>query len=236
MTDTINITLADIQAAAKVLEGQIERTALRHSKTLSAITGAEVWVKFENRQFTAAFKERGALNKLSRLTEAQKEAGVIAASAGNHAQGVAYHARRLKIPATIVMPVTTPFTKVEHTRDHGARVVLEGLTFDEAKAHADVLCQREGLTFIHPFDDPDIIAGQGTIALEMLEDEPELDTLVVLNTCQHPFDPNPEYAPKPVEIAISEAPAVAEDDPSLQVRSENQRAFHNTTVYNKLRF
>ena len=115
MTDTINITLADIQAAAKVLEGQIERTALRHSKTLSAITGAEVWVKFENRQFTAAFKERGALNKLSRLTEAQKEAGVIAASAGNHAQGVAYHARRLKIPATIVMPVTTPFTKVEHT-------------------------------------------------------------------------------------------------------------------------
>ena len=160
-------------------DGQIERTALRHSKTLSAITGAEVWVKFENRQFTAAFKERGALNKLSRLTDEQKQVGVIAASAGNHAQGVAYHARRLKIPATIVMPVTTPFTKVEHTRDHGARVVLEGLTFDEAKAHADILCQNEGLTFIHPFDDADIIAGQGTIALEMLKDDPELDTLVV---------------------------------------------------------
>ena len=179
MTDSVSITLADIEAAAAVLDGQIERTALRHSRTLSAITGAEVWVKFENRQFTASFKERGALNKLSRLTDEQKKVGVIAASAGNHAQGVAYHARRLRIPATIVMPVTTPFTKVEHTRDHGARVVLEGLTFDEAKAHADALCQREGLTFIHPFDDADIIAGQGTIALEMLSAEPDLDTLII---------------------------------------------------------
>lgn len=173
------VTLADIQAAAKVLEGQIERTELAHSKTLSAITGAEVWIKFENRQYTAAFKERGALNKLSKLTPEEKRRGVIAASAGNHAQGVAYHARRLGIPATIVMAETTPFNKVEHTRDHGARVILEGLIFDEAKDYALKLGEKEGLVFIHPFDDADIIAGQGTIALEMLADNPSLDTLVV---------------------------------------------------------
>lgn len=176
---SLPVTLADIQAAAKVLEGQIERTELSHSRTLSAITGAEVWVKLENQQFTAAFKERGALNKLVKLSDAEKKAGVIAASAGNHAQGVAYHARRLGIPATIVMAETTPFNKVEHTRDHGARVVLEGLIFDEAKEYALKLAEKEGLTFIHPFDDPDIIAGQGTIALEMLADRPDLDTLVV---------------------------------------------------------
>ncbi|MFN4225654.1 MAG: threonine ammonia-lyase [Hyphomonas sp.] len=173
------VTLADIQAAAKVLEGQIERTELAHSRTLSAITGAEVWIKFENRQYTAAFKERGALNKLSKLTPEEKRRGVIAASAGNHAQGVAYHARRLGIPATIVMAETTPFNKVEHTRDHGARVILEGLIFDEAKDYALKLGEKEGLVFIHPFDDADIIAGQGTIALEMLADNPSLDTLVV---------------------------------------------------------
>lgn len=176
---SLPVTLADIQAAAKVLEGQIERTELSHSRTLSAITGAEVWVKLENQQFTAAFKERGALNKLVKLSDAEKKTGVIAASAGNHAQGVAYHARRLGIPATIVMAETTPFNKVEHTRDHGARVVLEGLIFDEAKEYALKLAEKEGLTFIHPFDDPDIIAGQGTIALEMLADRPDLDTLVV---------------------------------------------------------
>jgi len=179
MTAKLPVSLADIEAASEVLSGQIQRTPMNHSRTLSEITGAEVWVKFENQQFTAAFKERGALNKLSRLTEDQKKVGVIAASAGNHAQGVAYHAKRLGIPATIVMPVTTPFNKVEHTRGHGARVLLEGLSFDEAKTHADNVCQREGLTFIHPFDDPDIIAGQGTIALEMLADHPGLDTLVV---------------------------------------------------------
>lgn len=173
------VTLADIQAAAKVLEGNIERTELAHSRTLSAITGAEVWIKLENRQYTAAFKERGALNKLAKLSDNEKKYGVIAASAGNHAQGVAYHARRLGIPATIVMPLTTPFNKVEHTRDHGARVLLEGMTFDEAKAHAYDVCTREGLTFVHPFDDADIIAGQGTIALEMLADNPGLDTLVI---------------------------------------------------------
>lgn len=173
------VTLADVQAAARVLEGNIERTELALSRTLSAITGAEVWIKFENRQYTAAFKERGALNKLSKLTADEKRRGVIAASAGNHAQGVAYHARRLGIPATIVMAQTTPFNKVEHTRDHGARVILEGLMFDEAKDYALKLGEKEGLVFIHPFDDLDIIAGQGTIALEMLADNPGLDTLVV---------------------------------------------------------
>ena len=183
MADTqrpsLPVTLDDVKAAAMIIAGQVDNTPLSHSKTLSAITGADVWVKFENLQFTAAFKERGALNKLSKLTEAQKERGVIAASAGNHAQGVAYHARRLGIPATIVMAETTPFNKVQHTRDHGARVVLEGLIFDEAKDYALKLAEKEGLTFIHPFDDPDIIAGQGTIALEMLEANPDLDTLVV---------------------------------------------------------
>lgn len=179
MSEKLSVSLADVQAAAETLDGQIECTPLSHSRTLSQITGAEVWIKFENLQFTASFKERGALNKLSKLSEAQKQAGVIAASAGNHAQGVAYHARRLGIPATIVMPKTTPYNKVEHTRNHGAQVVLEGLGFDAAKHAADNICQREGLVFIHPFDDADIIAGQGTIALEMLAQNPDLDTLVV---------------------------------------------------------
>ena len=178
MTKT-SVTLDSIKAAANVLDGQIVKTPMSHSRTLSEITGAEVWVKFENHQFTAAFKERGALNKLSKLTEEEKRVGVIAVSAGNHAQGVAYHARRLGIPATIVMPVTTPFNKVQHTRDHGARVLLEGDTFDEASVYAATVRARDGLTFIHPFDDADIISGQGTIALEMLEAEPTLDTLVV---------------------------------------------------------
>jgi len=174
-----NVTLESIKDAAQVLEGQIENTPMRHSQTLSEITGADVWIKFENLQFTAAFKERGALNKLSKLTEAEKRMGVIAVSAGNHAQGVAYHARRLGIPATIVMPVTTPFNKVQHTRDHGARVLLEGNTFDDASVYAATVRARDGLTFIHPFDDADIISGQGTIALEMLDAQPDLDTLVV---------------------------------------------------------
>ncbi|MEO0983286.1 MAG: threonine ammonia-lyase [Pseudomonadota bacterium] len=175
-----DVTIDDIRAAAKTLEGQIERTPMRRSKTLSEITGAEIWVKFENLQFTASFKERGALNKLSQLTDAQKRDGVIAVSAGNHAQGVAYHARRLNIPATIVMPVTTPFNKVQHTRNHGARVLLEGATFDEASVFASTVRARDALTFIHPFDDAAIIAGQGTIGLEMLEQAGgALDTLVV---------------------------------------------------------
>lgn len=179
MSEKLPISLEDVKDAARILEGQIERTPLKKSRTLSDITGAEVWIKFENMQFTAAFKERGALNKLTRLTEAEKEAGVIAASAGNHAQGVAYHGRRLGIPVTICMPVTTPFNKVEHTRAFGARVLLEGNTFDEAKAYADKVAEREGLTWIHPFDDAHIMAGQGTAALEMFEDVPDFDTLVV---------------------------------------------------------
>ncbi len=183
MADTqrtrLPVTLDDVKAAATIIAGQVERTPFRLSRTLSDITGAEVWVKFENHQYTAAFKERGALNRLSSLSEEQKKVGVIAASAGNHSQGVAYHAKRLGIPATIVMPETTPFTKVEQTRSHGCRVLLKGLNFDEAKAEAYHVQQREGLTFIHPFDDPHIIAGQGTVALEMLEDKPDLDMLVV---------------------------------------------------------
>ena len=179
LTSTLPVTLSDIEAAARVLEGQIVHTPMHYSRTLSAITGAEVWVKFENLQFTAAFKERGALNRLTHLSEAQRKAGVIAASAGNHSQGVAYHSRRLGIPATIVMPRTTPFSKVEQTRSHGAEIVLHGLNFDEAKAEAYNICQRQGLTFIHPFDDPHVMAGQGTVALEMLAQSPELDTLIV---------------------------------------------------------
>jgi len=175
----MTLDLAAIQAAAGRLQGQIERTPCRHSKTLSKITGAEVWVKFENLQFTAAYKERGALNKLMLLSETEKQHGVIAASAGNHAQGLAYHGARLGVPVTIVMPKTTPFVKVQHTRDFGATVVIEGETYDDANAHARKLRDEQGLTFVHPFDDYDIMAGQGTIALEMLEDAPDLEVLPV---------------------------------------------------------
>ncbi len=173
------ISLKDVEAAASVIEGQVLRSPMQHSHTLSEITGADVYIKFENMQFTASFKERGALNKLFHLTDDEKKRGIIAASAGNHAQGVAYHAKRLSIPATIVMPETTPFNKVENTQSHGARVLLEGHTFDEAKAFADKVAEEEGLTWIHPFDDPLIMAGQGTIGLEMLEQQPDLDTIVV---------------------------------------------------------
>ncbi|MEL6781339.1 MAG: threonine ammonia-lyase [Pseudomonadota bacterium] len=175
------VSLDDVRAAADVLKGHLLETPMEMSRTLSNITGAEVWIKFENMQFTASFKERGALNKLSKLTDAERRAGVIAMSAGNHAQGVAYHATRLGIPSTIVMPVTTPFNKVKHTRDHGARVILEGETLAEATEHAYSLRDKEGLTFIHPFDDADVIAGQGTIALEMMEAKaaPDFDVLIV---------------------------------------------------------
>lgn len=175
----MTVTFADIQAAAAAIKGHVERTPLRHSKTLSDITGAQVWVKFENFQFTAAFKERGALNRLLQLTESERRAGVIAMSAGNHAQGVAYHAARLGIPATIVMPLNTPFTKVEHTRKHGARVLLHGETLSDATTYAYQIKEREGLTFVHPYDDAAVIAGQGTIAIEMLEDEPSLEILLI---------------------------------------------------------
>ncbi len=179
MSKDMPFTIDDVRAAAAVLEGQVERTPMKRSETLSSITGADVWIKFENMQFTASFKERGALNKLTNLTEAEKAAGVIAMSAGNHAQGVAYHARRLGIPATIVMPKTTPFTKVKQTRDHGARVILEGDTLVETTEHAFSLRDREGYTFIHPYDDPLIAAGQGTVGLEMLDAMPDLDTLII---------------------------------------------------------
>jgi len=179
-TDTASVTLADIEAAALRLAGQVLDTPCVESKTLSQITGAQVFLKFENLQFTASFKERGALNKLAALLHSgERPSGVIAASAGNHAQGVAHHAQRLGLRAVIVMPVLTPTVKVERTRGFGAEVVLYGNGFDEAREHALALAAAQGLTFIHPFDDPLVIAGQGTIALEMLHAQPELDTLVV---------------------------------------------------------
>ncbi|WP_091736457.1 threonine ammonia-lyase [Phenylobacterium immobile] len=175
----MTLTYDAILAAEERLKGHIERTPLRRSRTLSEITGAEVWVKFENLQFTAAYKERGALNKLLQLTEAERRTGVIAASAGNHSQGLAYHAARLNIPVTIVMPRSTPFVKVQQTRAFGAEVVIEGDGFDEASAHARMVCEQRGLVFVHPFNDLDIMAGQGTVALEMLQDQPDLEILPI---------------------------------------------------------
>jgi threonine dehydratase len=175
----MSVTIDDIRAAAARLAGHIERTPCRPSRTLSEIAGAQVWVKFENLQFTAAFKERGALNKLLQLTRAEQKRGVIAASAGNHAQGLAYHGQRLGVPVVIVMPLATPTVKVEHTRHFGAEVILQGETYDDADAYAREVCAKRGLVFVHPFDDPDVIAGQGTIALEMLEDAPDIDVLPI---------------------------------------------------------
>ncbi len=172
-------TIDDIRAAAKRIEGAVVRTPMQVSRTLSEIIGAEVWLKFENLQFTAAYKERGALNKLLQLTDDERARGVIAASAGNHAQAVAYHAKRLGIPATIVMPAPTPSVKVTQTAGHGATVVLHGDMFDDAYAKARELALEKGYVFVHPFDDPQIIAGAGTTALEMLEAAPDLDTIVV---------------------------------------------------------
>ncbi|MFM5930111.1 MAG: threonine ammonia-lyase [Novosphingobium sp.] len=173
------LTLADVRAAAERISGAVVRTDLDYSQTLSLIAGCDIWLKFENLQFTAAYKERGALNALLMLTEEQRNRGVIAASAGNHAQGLSYHGTKLGIPVTIVMPRTTPTVKVMQTEQVGGKVVLEGETFDEALAHARAMVQQLGLTFIHPFDDPLVVAGQGTVALEMLEDMPDLDVLVI---------------------------------------------------------
>jgi len=173
------VTLEDVQQAAARIAGAVVHTPCLRSETLSRIARADVWVKFENLQFTASFKERGALNTLLQLTPDERARGVIAMSAGNHAQGVAYHAGRLGIPATIVMPSFTPNVKVEHTRGHGARIVLHGDTLSEAAEEARQLAAAEKLVFVHPYDDPRIIAGQGTIGLEMLQDVPQLDTLVV---------------------------------------------------------
>jgi threonine dehydratase len=173
------VTIDDVQAAAGRLAGAVLDTDFDPSRTLSDILGCEIWLKFENLQFTASFKERGALNRLLHLTDEERRRGVIAMSAGNHAQGVAYHARRLGIPATIVMPLGTPMVKVENTRGHGAEVLVEGATLEDAAAYARATSDARGLVFVHPYDDPHVIAGQGTIALEMLRNVPDLDTLVV---------------------------------------------------------
>lgn len=173
------ITLADIEAARRTLAGQVLRTPMLPAPRLSALTGAEVFVKYENLQVTNSFKDRGALVKLSALTADERRRGIVAMSAGNHAQAVAYHAARLAIPATIVMPVTTPAVKVAATRSHGAEVVLEGESVADAQVACERLMRERSLTLVHPYDDPLIIAGQGTIALEMLEDVPDLDALVI---------------------------------------------------------
>jgi len=173
------VSLDEIRAAAARIAGAVERTPCLRSRTLSVLAGCELWLKFENLQFTASFKERGALNKLLTLSEAERRRGVIAMSAGNHAQGVAYHAARLGLRAVIVMPRGTPNNKVKSTQVHGAEVILEGDTLAAAAAHAQSLAAREGLVFIHPYDDAAVIAGQGTVGLEMLQDVPDLEVLVV---------------------------------------------------------
>ena len=173
------IEYQDILAAEQRLQGHLLRTPCVASHTLSDLTGAQGFLKFENLQFTASFKERGACNKLAQLTPEQSARGVIAMSAGNHAQGVAYHAQRLGLHAVIVMPRFTPGVKVERTRGFGAEVILHGDTLEESRSHAFALAEQRQLTFVHPYDDADIIAGQGTVALEMLQDVPDLDTLII---------------------------------------------------------
>jgi len=172
-------TIDDIGTAAERIKGSVIRTPMLVSQTLSEIVGAEVWLKFENLQFTAAYKERGALNKLLQLTPDERARGVIAASAGNHAQAVAYHAKRLGIPAVIVMPEPTPTVKVTQTAGHGATVILHGDMFDDAYAKARELSLEKGYVFVHPFDDPMIIAGAGTLGIEMLDEAPDLDAIVI---------------------------------------------------------
>ena len=173
------LQLHDIQTAAGRLAGQVLDTPFVESRTISQLTGCQVFLKFENLQYTASFKERGACNKLAQLTSEERSRGVVAMSAGNHAQGVAYHAHRLGVRAVIVMPCFTPGVKVERTRGFGAEVVLQGDTLDASRAHARELAQQQGLVFVHPYDDEAIVAGQGTVALEMLREQPDLDTLVI---------------------------------------------------------
>ena len=173
------VTIADVNAAAERLQGQVLRTPTIHAARLSAITGANIWIKLESQQYTGSFKERGARNKLLLLSDAERARGVIAASAGNHAQGVAYNAKALGIDAVIVMPTTTPDVKIRQTRDLGAEVILSGEDFDEASAAALKLQEERGLIFVHPFDDPDVIAGQGSIGLEMIDDGPAYDAVIV---------------------------------------------------------
>ncbi|MGO4173862.1 threonine ammonia-lyase [Bosea sp. TAF32] len=179
MSEAFAITPEDIDAAANRIEGHVLRTPLVPAPRLSELTGATVLVKHENMQATASFKERGAVNKLLTLSESERARGVIAMSAGNHAQAVAYHAKRFGIPATIVMPETTPLVKVENTRAHGARVVLHGETLFESSQKAHELAGAEQLVFVHPYDDAAVMAGQGTVAREMLADEPDLDVLII---------------------------------------------------------
>jgi threonine dehydratase len=174
----VPVDFAAIEAARRIIAGAVLRTPMLPAPKLSALTGAQVYVKYENLQVTNSFKDRGALVKLASLAEAERGRGVIAMSAGNHAQAVAYHAARLGIPATIVMPVTTPFVKVAATRSHGAEVVLHGESVADAQARCEELQAQRGLTMVHPFDDERIIAGQGTIAAEMLEDVSDLDVIV----------------------------------------------------------
>src|SRR5258708_16107267 len=178
-TASFPVGIADIETAAKAIAGAVELTPARRSRTLSSISGAEIFLKFENLQFTASFKERGALNKLLSLDEASRKRGVIAMSAGNHAQGVAYHAGRLCVPVTIVMPEGTPFTKVKHTSDYGARVIVDGASLSDSHRLALQLADEQKLALIHPYDDPLVIAGQGTVATEFLAQAPELESLVV---------------------------------------------------------
>ena len=173
------VTLQDVQAALGRIRDRIYLSPCARSETFSRLTGTDAWLKLENLQMTGAYKERGALNKLLLMPAADRDRGLITASAGNHAQAVAYHAGRLGVKATIVMPEATPIMKVANTRAHGARVLLHGGNYDEAYAEARRLEQVERLTFVHPFDDPDVIAGQGTIALEVLEQEPGLDAIIV---------------------------------------------------------
>jgi threonine dehydratase len=175
----VGVTFRDIERARETLRGNVVRTPLLHSPKLSDISGASIYVKFENLQVTNSFKDRGACNRMTTLTSEERSRGVIAMSAGNHAQAVAYHAKRLSIPATIVMPETTPSTKIERTRAHGAHVILSGETLADSQVTAEALMRDKGLVLIHPYDDDRIIAGQGTIGLEMLEDEPGLDCIVV---------------------------------------------------------
>ncbi len=175
----LGVELADIEAAARDLQGQVVRTPMIAAPRLSSMLGCEIFLKLENQQYTGSFKDRGSYIKLKSLSDAQKATGVIAMSAGNHAQGVAYHAQRLGIPATIVMPEHAPFSKVERTRSFGARVVQSGETIDESFEVAQRLMEEQGLTFVHPYDDPAVVAGQGTIGLEMLADQPGLDAIVV---------------------------------------------------------
>src|SRR5207244_476464 len=172
------LSIDAIRAAAARIQGAVERTPFLPSRTLSRLTGCELHLKFENLQFTASFKERGALNKLASLSDAERKRGVIAMSAGNHAQAVAYHASRLRIPAVIVMPKGSPNTKIKNTKVHGATVVLEGESLADAAGHARTLAKRDDLVFVHPYEDPLIIAGQGTVGLEMLQALPALDVVV----------------------------------------------------------